>query len=330
MTEKKLKLDLLQPYPQELIQNLEAWIKTELTYSSNAIEGNTLSRIETAEVIRRGISAVVSGKPLKDQLEAINHAKAVDFIKKLAKERENHQFITEKDILDIHTIILAGINDDWAGKYRTAEIFIRGSNAEFPLPHAVPSAMKTFVQWLEGQQEEHPVKIAADAHYKFVTIHPFVDGNGRTTRLLMNLILLLNGYPMAIIRNEERTAYLQSFEIVRTQHTMHSFYDLVFSAVERSLDIYLQALERKQPVFKTIDTNAQSKFLKIGEVAKRTGETVHTIRYWTKEGLLKVSRYSKGGYQLYDLDTVTKAARIRKLQNTKRLTLAEIKKELTQ
>src|SRR5258708_31669774 len=99
LTEKKRQLAKQQPLPPELMQNIEEWLKVELTYTSNAIEGNTLTRIETAEVIERGLSAVINGKPLKDQLEAINHAQAVDFVRYLATKRKGHQFITEQDIL---------------------------------------------------------------------------------------------------------------------------------------------------------------------------------------------------------------------------------------
>src|SRR3989338_8258240 len=154
LTEKKLKLDKLRPLKKEVIKNLEDWLKVELTYSSNAIEGNTLSRIETAEVIEKGVSAVISGKALKDQLEAVNHAKAVEFIKQVASVRKGHQFITERDILDINKIILTGIDDYWAGMYSKTEVFIRGSNAEFPKPSTIPYAMKEFIEWLEAQQKE--------------------------------------------------------------------------------------------------------------------------------------------------------------------------------
>lgn len=327
ITEKKQKLDKIKPFPAELVKNLEDWLKVELTYSSNAIEGNTLSRIETAEVIERGTAAVISGKPLKDQLEAINHAKAVDFIKQLAKELKNHQSITERIILDIHKIILTGISDNWAGKYRRTEVFIRGSNAEFPMPNAIPYAMKEFIRWLEGQQEEHPVKIATNAHFKFVSIHPFIDGNGRTTRLLMNLILLINGYPMAIIRKEDRIAYLNSFETERSQHDLNSFYKLIFTAVDRSLDIYLNVAEGKKQVLKGFNSTSGN-LLKIGELAKITGETIHTLRYWTKMGLLPITDYTQGGYQLYSPDAAQKVKLIRKLQQEKRLTIEEIKEVL--
>ncbi len=324
LTEKRDRLQSLKPFPPELEKNLADWYRVELTYSSNAIEGNTLSRIETAEVLNKGISAVISGKPLKDQLEAINHAKALEFVQELSLKRKSHQFITEHDIKEIHRIILTGINDAWAGKYRQIDIFIRGSDAQFPAPHAIAYQIQEFITWLQGQQGNHPVRIAADAHYKFVTIHPFIDGNGRTTRLLMNLILLMNGYPMAIIRNEDRIEYLRSFEIARKQNDMQPFYTIVERAIEHSLDIYLTALTGE----KQTKTAAKKSLLKIGELAKLVGETVPTIRHWTKEGLLQVIEYTKGGYQLYDNNTVTQAAKIRTLQDTKRLTLKEIKKEL--
>ncbi|OGD96837.1 hypothetical protein A3E71_02985, partial [Candidatus Curtissbacteria bacterium RIFCSPHIGHO2_12_FULL_42_33] len=244
-----------------------------------------------------------------------------------------HQFITEQDILNIHKIILSGIQDDWAGKYRRTEVFIRGSDVQFPSPKAVPLAMKEFIDWLTSRQEEHPVKIAADAHFKFVSIHPFVDCNGRTTRLLMNLILILNGYQMAVIRNEDRTTYLNSFETARKKDDMQPFYNLVYTAVERSLDIYLDVLAGKQPDLKAFSSEGKNTVieksrLKIGELAKATGETIHTLRYWTKEGLLIVAEYSSGGYQLYDKEMVGIVKKIRQLQEKERRTLTEIKKLL--
>ena len=328
LTEKKKKLEALRPLPKELEQNLEDWFKVELTYSSNAIEGNTLSRIETAEVIERGTAAVISGKSLKDQLEAINHAKAVGLIKQLAKDRKGHQFITEEDIKAIHKIILDGINDEWAGKYRRTEVFIRGSDAEFPAPNAVYYAMQEFIQWLQGQKVSHPVRVAAEAHFKLVSIHPFVDGNGRTARLLMNLILIVHGYPIAVIRNEDRVEYLASFGIARKQNNMQPFYDLVERAVERSLDAYINAEQGKSVMSDLFLASKNQKLLKIGELAKETGETLHTIRHWTEKGVLEVAEHTEAGYQMYDRSMVERVKEIRKLQKEKRLTLTEIKKKL--
>lgn len=327
LTAKKQQLDSYKPFPKELVQNLEEWLKVELTYSSNAIEGNTLSRIETAEVIERGTAAVISGKPLKDQLEAINHAKALDYIKALVLTKIGHQFITEADIKAIQKIILTGINDDWAGIYRQTEIFIRGSNAEFPPPYQVPRLMQQFVKWLKEQQEDHPVRIAADAHFKLVTIHPFRDGNGRAARLLMNLILILNGYPMAIIRNEDRIEYLKAFEIARIKKNIKPYYDIIETAVDRSLDVYLNLVQGHKVSLKQFHSTTERQF-KIGELAKETHETMPTLRYWTKMGLLEVAGFTKGGYQLYHPTMIERVREIRQMQNTERLTIEEIRKQL--
>jgi len=335
LTEKKRKLESYQPLKKEVIKNLEDWLRVELTYSSNAIEGNTLSRIETAEVIEKGVSAIISGKALKDQLEAVNHVKAIEFIKLLAKKRKSHIKIVENDINAIHKIILTGISDDWAGRYRETEIFIKGTNVQLPLPNKIPYLMGKFTQWLSTQKETHPVRVAADAHYKLVSIHPYIDGNGRAARLLMNLVLIINGYPMAIIRNEERIQYLNALELAQIKEDIQPFYHLIEVSADRSLDAYINAVEGK-PILPTFTENLMTddkllkpeiyaEFLKIGELAKETGETVHTLRYWTKEGLLEVTKYTEGGYQLYSPSMIKRAKEIRRLQSEQRLTLAEIK-----
>lgn len=322
LTNKKQQLDALKPLPQE---QLEDWLKVELTYSSNAIEGNTLTRVETAEVINKGITATISGKPLKDQLEAINHAKAVEFVRDLAGRLKGEQFIKEEHILAIHGIILSGIDDEWAGRYRETEVFIRGTAVTLPQPQKVPYLMDEFVQWLERQQEEHPVHIAALAHLKLVTIHPFRDGNGRTARLLMNLILRLHGYPMAIVRNEERTDYLDALALAQTKDNLKPYLALIENAVERSLDTYLNAAQGKPALSPFQQTEGEQELLRIGELAKETGVNVTTLRFWTKEGLLEVDSHTEGGYQLYNRSMVDRVRQIRKLQN-QRLTLAEISK----
>lgn len=327
ITSKKQELDSLKPLKPELEAQLEDWLKVELTYSSNAIEGNTLTRAETAEVIEKGVTATISGKPLKDQLEAINHAKAIEYIRKLAAGLKGHQFITEKHILAIHKIILAGIDDFWVGRYRETEVFIRGVNITLPQPHKVPYLMNEFIGWLEHQRKEHPVRVAATAHLKLVTIHPFVDGNGRTARLLMNLILLINGYPMTIIRNEERVKYLDALNAAQTKDNLQPYLTLIENAVERSLDTYLNAAQGKPALSPFQKEDSREELLKIGKLAKETNETVPTLRFWTKEGLLVVKSRTEGGYQLYDRFMIERIRQIRKLQS-QRLTLSEIKREL--
>lgn len=313
---KKKQLDSHRPLPPDLIKNLQDWFRIELTYTSNAIEGNTLSRPETALVVEKGIT--VAGKPLKDHLEAVNHAQALEWIKQLAGGQRTD--LTEAHILEIHRLILQKIDDHNAGKYRSIPVRIAGSTVILPNPIKVPELMEKYVHWLRTVKD-NPVKIAADAHFKLVTIHPFTDGNGRIARLLMNLLLIQSGYPPAIIRRQDREKYIDSIEAGQLTGSLTDFYNLIYQAVNRSLDIYLDAVVPKPEPPKS----SAGKLLKIGELAKLARQTVPTIRHWTKEGLLSVAGHSPGGYQLYSRDMVSKAQKIRRLQVGKRLTLAEIK-----
>lgn len=319
LEEKKLRLDSFRPFPAGLEANQREWFKIELTYTSNAIEGNTLSRAETALIVEKGLT--VEGKTLSEHLEAVNHASAFDWIMQIvgAKKRD----ITENIILDLHQLILKKIDDANAGRYRAIPVRIAGSTVVMPNAMKVPELMDEFISWLHNNHR-HPVVVAADAHFKLVSIHPFVDGNGRTARLLMNLILMQAGYPPAIVRKEDRRLYINSIEKAQLGGPLSDYYSLIYRSVDRSLDIYLNALENKER--KKILENKG--VLKIGELAKLTGETVPTIRHWTKEGLMHVAQYTKGGYQLFGPNCIAIARKIRGLQNTKRLTLAEIKKWL--
>ena len=333
LTQKKEQLDRLKPLPESVVKQLDDWLRVELTYSSNAIEGNTLTRLETAEVLEKGIGAVISGKPLKDQLEAINHAQALDLVKKLAGQKKSHQLIGEKEIKSIHRLILAGIDDQWAGKYRQTQVFVKGTDVEFPLPHRVPYLMAEFIQWLEGQQKIHPARVAAQAHFRLVSIHPFVDGNGRTARLLMNLILLINDYPPAVIRNEERVKYLEAINQGQKENNLVAFHQLIEEGVECSLDAYLKVAQGKSALVflgKGVkgSTGVDPGLLKIGQLAQKAGEAVSSIRYWTQEGLLQVIGQTQGGYQLYHPSMIEKIKRIKQLQRERRLSIAEIKQEL--
>ncbi len=239
--EKKKKLDSFRPLPPALVKNLDEWFKIALTYTSNAIEGNTLSHEETALVIEKGIT--IGGKTVTEHLEAINHAKAIDFIKELAHKKNDSLCLD--DILSIHRIILQGIDPIHAGIFRTVMVRILGSNHVFPNYLKVPILMTEFMLWLTSTQD-HPVEIAAMAHFKLVSIHPFVDGNGRTARLLMNLLLLQQGYPIAIIKKEDRKAYINSLELAGSTNDLSVFKSIIFQAVESSLDGYLEAITQSK------------------------------------------------------------------------------------
>jgi excisionase family DNA binding protein len=272
---KKQQLDTHKPLPSELINNLEEWFRVELTYTSNAIEGNTLTRQETALIVEKGIT--VQGKSLQEHLEAVNHAKALDYIKTLAAK--NRQELTPQDILDIHRIILQKIDDTNAGRLRTVAVRIKGSETILPNALKVPELMNDFISWLKSKNTNNPIKIAADTHFKLVSIHPFVDGNGRTARLLMNLLLMQEGFPPAIIRKEDRSAYIKSLETGQTKNNLTDYYTLIYEAVDRSLDIYLEAVEPSQ--------NQQQRFYTTEEVARLLQVDPESVRRYVRSGKLR-------------------------------------------
>ena len=320
LTRKKRELDGFRPLPGELARNLDDWFKVELTYTSNAIEGNTLTRRETAVVIERGLT--VGGKSLKEHLEATNHSHALDFVRSLIEKKPSQ--LTATDVLVIHDIILKGLDDESAGHYRNVPVRIAGSAVVMPNPRKVPYLMDDFQAWLTSKHDLHPVALAGEAHYRLVTIHPFVDGNGRTARLLMNLLLTMKGYPPAIIRKRDRLAYIGALEKAQLGGSKDAFEKIIAKAAERSLDIFLKAAGGESALG---DVDADD-LLKIGELAKAVGETVPTIRYWTKEGLLEVAEVTASGYQLYAADAIARCRQIKELKG-ERLTLKEIKQRLS-
>jgi Fic family protein len=317
LTQKKLELDRFRPLSPALARNLNDWFRIELTYTSNAIEGNTLTRRETAVVIEKGLT--VGGKSLKEHLEATNHAHALDFVYELIKKKPSQ--LSARDILDIHDMILKGIDDDNAGHYRNVPVRISGSMVILPNPRKVADLMDEFVSWMKAKKDLHPVAFAGEAHYRLVSIHPFVDGNGRTARLLMNLLLMMAGYPPAIIRKRDRLAYIGALEQAQCGGSKADYEKLIAKAADRSLDIYLNAVKGESAIG-DVDSD---RLLKIGALAKATGETVPTIRYWTKEGLLEVADVTESGYQLYAPDMVQRCEQIKKLKS-ERNTLEEIKR----
>jgi Fic family protein len=320
LIEKKQRIDKFRPLPPVLVKNLDDWFRIELTYNSNAIEGNTLTRNETAVIVEKGIT--VGGRSLKEHLEAINHIKALEWIKALSVKSPRD--ITERDILDLQCIILKGIDDNNAGRYRNVRVRISGSVIVLPGPQKVPDLMAGFIKWLSIEDKMHPVALAGEAHYRLVSIHPFIDGNGRTARLLMNLILMMSGYPPALIRKEDRLAYINALEKAQLGGSLEDYNKIIIKAVDRSLDIYQKALEDK----KEKSLPVTEKYLRIGELAVRVQETNSTIRHWTKEGLIDIADKTISGYQLYSVETVKRIKRIKELK-AQRYTLSEIKNILS-
>ena len=234
--DKKAVLDSKRPSSKEALDNLKRYFDVELTYNSNAIEGNTLTITETKVILEDGIT-IGKGKSLREHLEVINHKEAIDYVDDIVSRNID---ISESVIKDIHHIILKSINNENAGKYRNTNVLISGS-AHRPVENfLVAEKMGELIKWYDANKNNmHPLELAAEFHFRFVYIHPFIDGNGRTARLLMNLILMRNGYPIAVIKNDDRDEYMKAVETASTSGNLNDFVDIVVNAVDKSLDTYL-------------------------------------------------------------------------------------------
>lgn len=238
------ELDLLKNKLNQLRQNNSEKVakafEIEYTYESNKIEGNTLTLQETALVIEKGLT--IGGKSLNEHLEALNHSHAIEFIKEIVQENEP---ITERNLLQIHRLILQGIDNTNAGKYRNVQVLISGAKHIPPQPYLVPKQMEDlFIWYKENKNLLHPIELSAEMHERLVTIHPFIDGNGRTSRLLMNLILLQNGFPIAILKGDavNRLKYYAALETAQTENNKKPFLNLIAENVKECMERILHVL----------------------------------------------------------------------------------------
>jgi Fic family protein len=212
---------------------IKEYFRIGLTYTSNALEGNTLTESETKIVLEEGIT--IGGKPLKDHFEAVGHSQAYDFMYACATKK----LFTEDDIKRFHHLFYYRIDEQAAGLYRNVQVYLTGSKYPLPKPQEVPSLMHEFISHCETLiNQEHPVVAAIRAHKEFVYIHPFIDGNGRVARLLMNLILLQYGYTIAIIPPMMRADYIRCLEVGH-QDDMQ-FVELLARMIKESQKDYLR------------------------------------------------------------------------------------------
>lgn len=237
----KARLSELRPLPVEALKKIEDALSIEYTYESNRIEGNTLTLQETELVVNEGVT--ISGKSMREHLEAINHSEAIDYIKDFAKSDIE---ISERTIKEIHALVLHGINRDNAGRYRNVPVMISGSTHVPPQPYLIQPQMEAFMlRFAEMEaQGTHPVLIAAYLHDELVRIHPFIDGNGRTSRLLMNLYLLRNGYTLVNLKgsDEAKLGYYKALEASHVEKHPEAFQKVVAEAERASLERYLSIL----------------------------------------------------------------------------------------
>lgn len=237
LRDKKERLDKLRPLNRRSLDALAAWYDVELTYSSNAIEGNTLTRSETAIILEKGIT--IGGKPLKDHLEAIGHRDALHFVRTLAAGGER---VREIDIREIHRLILGRIEPEEAGRYSRHQRTIAGSPLVLPSPAEIDPLMDDFAAWLGAATAGAQTAFAA--HARLVAIHPFSDGNGRTARLLMNLMLMQAGYPPIVIGPEHRAAYIDALQALQLENDPRPYERFMTERLEASLDHHLAMVTR--------------------------------------------------------------------------------------
>jgi len=220
----KEAIDAVRPFEGEMLKQIKAYYRIGLTWTSNALEGNSLTEVETKVLLEDGLT--VGGKPLRDTFEAIGHAEAYDFMFTLLRNRA----ITESDALTMHLMFYKSIDANYAGRYRDQRVFITGSKHPVCEVQKITEEMGKLFDWVNSERDSwRPVEFAAQLHKRFVFIHPFVDGNGRLTRLLMNTSLIQDGYMMAIIPPVLRAEYISLLE--RAHQNDRPFMDFIAQRV---------------------------------------------------------------------------------------------------
>lgn len=271
---KRKTLNTLRPLPESAVKKLREQFELEMTYNSNAIEGNSLTLKETFLVISEGLT--IKGKPLKDHLEAKNHTEALAYLFDLV-DHEKKQTFSENLIRSLHSLVVMDTDKQWAGRYRNSAVMITGTDHIPPESFDVPKLMSKLVKWVSEEKKNlNPIELAAIFHHKLVHIHPFFDGNGRTARLAMNIFLLQAGYPLVIILKNDRKKYYRVLALA-DKGKYEPLVRFIAQAVERSLDIYVKVLtpagKKNEKFFNLAELSAMSKYsMKYLNLLARTGK----------------------------------------------------------
>jgi Fic family protein len=277
---KKAELDKHRPLNQSVVKKLEEQFAIEWTYNSNAIEGNTLTLQETEIVLNQGIT--IGGKTVNEHLEAINHKKGIEYLKKIIQKKEN---LSEDTIKNIHQIILKEIDDNEAGYYRRVNVRIMGANIIPPQSIKISRLMEEFIDWYYKNEYKLPVpQLVSELHYKFVCIHPFIDGNGRVARLLMNLILMKNGFPPAVILKVDRKKYYRVLNEANLGKD-DNYHDFIGRSIERSLIIYLNSIKP--------DLNEKQGYISLQEATKYCDYSQEYLSLLARKGKLTAIKINK-------------------------------------
>ena len=233
----KKEIDSYRPFNKKLLNELQQFYRIGFTYSSNALEGNSLTESETKVIIEDGLT--IGGKTIREHSEVLGHSDAYTFLNTLAK----NSIITESNILELHRLFYFRIDDKKAGRYRKQQVYISGTDYLPPKYNDIPGLMKDFISSISEVKETlHPVTLAAKLHERIATIHPFIDGNGRTARLVMNLSLIQDGYPIIIIPPILRNDYITSIRLANTGDT-EPFFNFISNVEYESSKDYLRLIK---------------------------------------------------------------------------------------
>lgn len=236
----KQKISSARPLAKEELKSLDDYFRIGFTYTSNALEGNTLTISETKILLEDGIT--VGGHPLKDCYEAVGHGAAYDFMLELARQQDMN--ITEDTIKKLHRLFYQKVDTDQAGQYRSIQVYISGTEYIPPSPEDIPQLMKHLADQIHSSRSTlHPIELAAMVHKRLVDIHPFVDGNGRTARLLMNLVLVNAGYGVMSIPPILRNDYINALSASRRLNDMEPFCKLITECVIETERDYCRLLK---------------------------------------------------------------------------------------
>lgn len=279
LDEKLARLNTFRPLPPAIVRKLQEQFELEMTYNSNAIEGNSLTLKETFLVVNEGLT--IKGKPLKDHLEAKGHTEALEYLYELIGP-EKQEPLSEKEIRELNGIVMRDIDRAWAGRYRDRGVVIGGATHTPPEAFAVPQLMRELVDWLNNDGRSlHPVELAALFHHRLVHIHPFFDGNGRTTRLVMNVLLLRAGFPLVVILKNDRRKYYHLLDEA-DRGDPAPFCRFIAQAVQRSLDIYLKVV--------TPTKSAKEKFITLAELADDSTFSAKYLNLLARAGKLEAHK----------------------------------------
>ena len=272
LDEKLKQLNSLRPLSKSQVQKLREQLEIVMTYNSNAIEGNSLTLRETWLVLHEGIT--IKGKPLKDHLEAKNHKEAIEYLYELVSGKRCT--ISEHLVRQLHQLVVQETEKEYAGKYRDGAVMIGGAKHTPPDASQVPVLMKELMEWLKKNEKKlHPVVLSALLHHKLVSVHPFFDGNGRTSRLVMNVALMQKGFPLAIILKTDRKKYYSVLQKA-DDGNIEPLVLFTAQAVERSLDLYIRTFAKE-------DTG---KLIKLSDAAKGTAYSAKYLNLLAREGKL--------------------------------------------